>query len=139
MVSMYSSSMAQSVQSVPKQKHGNAMQVQKQGINNVYEKVIANIHMFDENFLDQQVRMCQGQIDEEAMKSVLFALKKKVTELQELKDNQELNSGAAGCKNRSYTKKDPNQGMLDPKVHKISELEQKVHDLSKEVSELKRK
>ena len=115
------------------------MQVQKQVINYVYEKVIANIHMFDEIFLEQQVRMCQGQIDEEAMKSVLFALKKKVTELQELKDNQELNSGAAGGKNRSYTKKDPNQGMLDPKVHKISELEQKVHDLSKEVSELKRK
>lgn len=36
------------------------MQVQKQGINIMYEKVIANIHMFDENFLDQQVRMCQG-------------------------------------------------------------------------------
>lgn len=73
------------------------------------------------------------------MKSVLFALKKKVTELQEQKDNQELNSGAAGGKNRSSTKNYPNQGMLDPKVHKISELEQQVHDLSKEVSELRRK
>ena len=125
--------------SVPKKKPGNAWQVQKQGINMVYDKVIANIHLFEENFLDQQVRMCQGQIDEEAMKGVLFALKKKDTELQEQKDNQELNSGAAGGKNRSSTKNYPNQGMLDPKVHKISELEQQVHDLSKEVSELRRK
>ena len=74
------------------------------------------------------------------MKGVLFALKKKDTELQEQKNKQELNSGAAGgMRPGSYGKKDPNQGMLDPKVHKISELEQQVHDLSKEVSELRRK